>query len=140
MSVVPVLPAAGSVKPSARAFDAVPRRITSDSMLDIKNAVSGLTARAVVTRVCQRTVPDPSVTRRMKTGSARMPWLANAEYADVSSSSVNSPVPSASDGTAGSADVMPRRLAASIVASTPTVCINWAAARLLETVSARRSV
>jgi hypothetical protein len=42
---VPVFPAAGSLKPSVRAREAVPRFITSAIMLDIKYAVPARTAR-----------------------------------------------------------------------------------------------
>ena len=45
--------------------------------------------------------------RLMSVCGAMMPLLANAPYADVRSSSVTSPVPSASDGTAGSGELIP---------------------------------
>ena len=43
--VVPVLPAAGSVKPRPRARAAVPALMTSASMFAIRNAVVSLMAR-----------------------------------------------------------------------------------------------
>jgi hypothetical protein len=52
---------------------------------------------------------------------------------------VTSPDPRASDGTLGT-DATPRRLAIATVFGMPTSCSSRAAARLLEVLSAERSV
>ena len=107
---MPVLPAAGSVKPTLRACHAVPALITSDIIEVMMKAVASLSARASRMSDMNSTCPDASSTRRMSDGGVAIPWFANVEYAEVIDSSVTSPEPSASDGTDGRVP-MPRRCA-----------------------------
>src|SRR5262245_21090967 len=81
--VVPVLPAAGSVNPALRARAPVPALMTSDNIVDIRNAVVGLIARVDDSSVANSTRPSRSSTLRMVNGFGTSPWLANAAYAAV---------------------------------------------------------
>ena len=119
---------------------AVPDEMTSASMLDIRNAVASLTARRRLPGSAHSSRPSESSTREMRCGATAVPSLANTPYADVSSINVTSPVPSASDGTFGIGDAIPRRCARYVVELMPTCCSSCAAARLLEIFSAARSV
>jgi hypothetical protein len=98
--VVPVFPAAGSVKPTRRACHAVPALITSAIIVVMMNAVDSLSARYSLRRRHVEHVPSRSSTRRISDGGVTIPWFAKAEYAAVIASSETSPDPSASDGTA----------------------------------------
>src|SRR5262249_8812152 len=75
----------------------------------------------------------------MNTGVCTIPWPANAPYADVSESSVTSPVPSASDGTLGGVPTFSFSAYETAVGM-PTVDRSCTAARLLEIFSADRIV
>jgi hypothetical protein len=97
------LPAAGSWKPSRRARDAVPMVITSDIMLETRNAVVLLMTCRGFGSCWKTTVPSRSSTRRIRIGSTTCPSLANAVNAPVMEITVTSPEPSASEGTFGSA-------------------------------------
>ena len=100
--VVPVLPAAGSVKPSAARARAGAR------VDDVGQHRRHQERRRVADRARRRSCalrtarwPSRSSTRRISIGCGTRPWLANAAYAAVIDCSVTSPDPSASDGTLG---------------------------------------
>jgi hypothetical protein len=137
--VVPVLPAAGSLKPSRRAVEPVPPSITSAIIVVTRNAVASLIARCADGMRSYRIVPSASSTRRTSAGVRSRPPSANAPKAAVIDCNVTSPDPSASDGTRGT-DSMPIRCANCTAAGIPTVSSMRTAARLLDVLSAARMV
>ena len=71
--VVPVLPAAGGVKPTRRAGQAVPLLTTSASMVVIRNAVDSLTTRCGAVLCSCEYSPDAVSTRRINVGTSSRP-------------------------------------------------------------------
>ena len=71
--VVPVLPAAGSLKPSRLTLAAVPALTTSAIMFDIRNAVVSLVARDDKGSDRYNRLPSRSSTRRIRTGVGTLP-------------------------------------------------------------------
>jgi len=95
-SIVPVLPAAGSVKPAARAGKPVPWSITDSMRLVMVAAVCSESTSYGRGVARSSTTPFLSSTLVMNTGSLRTPLFANTVYAEVSSSRFTSEEPSAS--------------------------------------------
>jgi hypothetical protein len=80
-------------------------------MLDIRYAVAGERACELRRSASQIRLPPASSTRVIRRAGETVPAFAKALYAVVNSSSVTSPVPSASDGTIGRSESMPMRWA-----------------------------
>src|SRR5260370_41980228 len=97
---LPVLPATLNLKPRARIGAPVPRLTTSFINEVITYAISGRSTSFFCAVGLAIVVPFPVVTRSIAIGVVRVPFAANAAYADATCSGVASAVPTAMAGKA----------------------------------------